>query len=126
MGVMTSPCLCLFDDQVLLSTPPPKGAPTGWIEKLALVADASAMQRSEVKMYKPNQVSSFRSVESVFSQIKHATEVFFQRRLDVGAADSSIPGLEVTDSNWGEWEDALTKTGARKFDLSDSSLGREQ
>lgn len=68
-------------------------------------------------MSNPSQVSHPLSAERVFAQIKQATEVFFRRKLDGAGLEASIPGLEVTDSSWGEWEAAVTGDRAAQESL---------
>lgn len=73
--------------------------------------DAPVMQHHEVKMYNPSQLSLLHSSGSVFAKIRLATEMYFQRRLDGDAPSVTSPGLEVTESTWGEWEEAMNRNG---------------
>lgn len=62
------------------------------------------MQRSEVDMFNPRQVAYPLNADPVLAQFMQATQLLFRRRMDGCRSESAIPGLEVSDSDWIEWE----------------------
>ena len=95
------------------------------MERRQLITDAGGMQHidppaSPVSDLQPASAGPHRPLHpgDVLTRFRQATALLFRRRLPEGegfalGAESAMPGLEICDSTWADWEAAVQEEAAR-------------